>query len=330
MPTVREMLQKSGLTDAQIDAIDANAMKGIEGVYTAAETAQSTAAAASAQAERDNKAAQEAREKAELERRSNVEFYETQIVPGLTGWEAEQKRLNADLANRQAEAAFYKTQNEALKASGLLPTDSPAYVPPVVPANGTRDGQGRFVAGVPGATPGSPTFVDADQIGARIGDVAGLMSDIQWKHQTLYGTPLPISPSLLIKQADALKLSPMEYASRTFKFAEKQTALDEQQKKDHDAQIAANAVAENRKAWDEEKAKMLADQAAKDRARAEGTGNNPEVRVAPGSSKFAEVRRATEEGARPDPLKMSDAERRAATRKQIHSEILDHAEGVPA
>jgi hypothetical protein len=52
------------------------------------------------------------------------------------------------------------------------------------------------------------------------------------------------------------------------------------------------------------------------------------VRTPPGSSRFAEVARAVKEGTLPDPLKMTDAQRRAATRQQIHSEIAERESAV--
>ncbi len=340
MPTVKEILRASGLSESQIDALDAKAMSGFTGILdtaekskleaqTAAQKAEQdrqAAAAAQAQAEKDRQAAKAAQEKAEFDVRANREFYENEVVPGLTGWEAEKKALETKAANEAALAAFYKAQNDGARGAGFIPTDAPVFTPPA--ATPPRVGNGQYVANAPGSTPGSPTFMDPNQIAGKIGDVAGAITDIQWKYQALHGKPLPIAPSELIRQADALKLSPMDYASRTFNFVAREQELAEKAKQEHDAAVGAAAVAAKEVEWKEREAKLIADHAAKERLRAEQIGSNPDVRQAPGSSRFAEVARAVKEGTLPDPLKMTDAQRRAATRTQIHQEIAEREQSV--
>lgn len=340
MATVREILRQSGLSEAAIDALDAKAMSAFNGVLTTAETSRleaqqaaqkaeadrQAAAAAAAQAEKDRQAAKAAQDAAELAQRSNIDFYEQSIVPGLTGWEAEKKVLETKAANEAALAAFYKAQNEGARGAGFVPQDAPVFTPPAAPPRDNNTG--RYVAGAPGGTPGSPTYMDPNQVASRIGDVAGTLSDIQWKYQTLHGKPLPMAPSELIRQADAQKLSPMDFAARTFGFAQRERELQEQATKDREAAVAAAAIAEKEKEWKAEKDKMIADQVAKDKKIAESGGSNPDVRTPPGSSRFAEVARAVKEGTLPDPLKMTDAQRRAATRQQIHSEIAERESAV--
>ena len=325
MATVQEILLASGLTQEQINALDAKAVSAFSGVLTTAEQQRTEATQAAAQAERDRQAAKAAQDAAELAQRSNIDFYENSIVPGLTGWEAEKKALETKAANEAALAAFYKAQNEGARSAGFIPTDAPAFTPS---AEQPRNASGQYVSGAPGSTPGSPTFMDPSQIAGRIGDVAGAITDIQWKFQTLYGKPLPVAPSELIRQADAQKLSPMDYAARSFNFVAREKEIAEKAKQDHDAAIASAAIAEKEKEWKAEREKLLADQAAKERLRAEQVGSNPEIRQAPGSSRFAEVARAVKEGTLPDPLKMTDAQRRSATRQQIHSEIAERETAV--
>lgn len=322
MPTVAEILKATGVSDEEIAKIDAKWMSAFSGVLTTAEQKATEATEAAKKAENERTAATAAREAAELAGRANTEFYETKIVPGLTSWDEEKKRLLNDKTNAEALAAFLKTQNDGARANGFIAADAPAFTPPADQSQ-QRDGKGQFVSNAPGSTPGSPTYIDPTQVATKIGDIAGVISDIQWKHQTLYGKPLPIAPSELIKQADALKLDPLTYASRTFNFAQKEEEVRQNAAKDHDNQIATAARAEEETKWKAELDKVHAEQAAKDRARNESVGNNPEVRVPPGSSGVAAIRKGVQDGKLPDPLKMTDQQRRQATRQQIHTEIAE-------
>jgi len=325
MATVAEVLKQAGFSDEDIAKIDAKAITAFSGVLTTAEqkaveaTAKAKEAAdAAAKAEADRVAATAELEKVGLERRSLNEFYETKVVPGLSSWEEEQKKLRLEKAQADALAQFYKAQNDAARETGFIPKDAPTFTPP---AAQDRNDKGQYVANAPGGTPGSPTFINPVEIASKIGDVAGTISDIQWKHQRLYGAPMPIAPSELIKQADSVKLSPSEYAARTFKFAEKEEEIRQAQARAHDEEIRQKTAAEKQAEY-EAKEKALRDEfAAKEKARAEASGNNPELRAPAGASKFAEVKRAVETGQRPDPLKLSEAARRQATRQQIHEEI---------
>lgn len=343
MATVAEVLRKSGWTEDQINALDAKALAGFNGILTTAEqskveaqqaaqkaeTERQAAVTAAAQAEKDRQAAKVAQDAAELAQRSNREFYDTEIVPGLTGWEAEKKALETKAANDAALAAFYKAQNEGARGAGFIAADAPVFTPPATPPLvAPRAPNGQYVAGAPGSTPGSPVFLDPNQIASRIGDVAGTISDIQWKYQTLHGKPLPIAPSELIRQADAVKLSPMDYASRTFNFAQREQEIAAKASQDHDAAVSAAAIAAKETEWKAEREKLIAEHTAKERLRAEQVGSNPDVRQAPGSARFADVARAVKEGTLPDPLKMTDAQRRAATRTQIHQEIAEREQSV--
>lgn len=330
MPTVAEILKSTGFTDEQISALDARAVTAFTNVLTTAETAQQTAAAAATKAEADRVAMEKAKSEAESTQRGNVKFYEETIVPGLTDGDALQKKLQTEKANAEAMALFYKTQIDGAKAAGYLAADAPAFALPVDnPANpGVRDASGRFVAGTPGGTPGSPTFT-MDDVRNGLGATMGTLSDIQWKYQQLYGRPMPISPTELVRQSEANKFKdPATYASQIFKFSEKEEEIRLATAKKHDEDIAASTAAAKDAEWKVVLEKERAENAAKERARAEQGGNNPDVRTPPGSSKFAEVKRAVQEGTMPDPLKMTDAQRRVATRQQIHKDIEERVAAV--
>jgi len=273
MATVHEILLQSGFSPSQIAQLDANAVAAFSNVLSIA---------------------QQERQAAELAGRANTEFYETRIVPALTSWEAEQQQLEAAKARAEQQAAFYR---QAAIAAGLVSGDEQA-----------RDGQGRYIAGSGTGTPGSPTFIDPQEVVKRASDGLAILSDIQWRHQNLYGAPLPLSPSKLVGEADAAGLDPATYANRKFKFSEREQELERKRQQAHDDQIRHDAVAERDKFWSEK------------------SGSNPDVRQSPGSSKYGEVRRAVAEGKAPDPLKLTDQQRRSATRQAIHKEIEQREE----
>jgi hypothetical protein len=334
-PSLAEVLKSSGWTQEQIDALDAKAQSGltnyVSNVYQTAEQKQQEAATLAAKAEADRKiavesseAARVAQEKAELESRSTKEFWDNTYSPGVAAWETERQKLLQDKINADAHSAFLKAQNDGAKAAGFIPADAPAYTPTTTTTtttNGTRDGQGRFVAGQQGGTPGSPTFT-VDDVRSGFGTMLGTIPDIQWRHQALYGKPMPIAPTELVKQAEALKLSPGEYAARTFKFSERQQELDNQAKEAEKQKIIEEAQAPMKAQIEAEKAAAAKAVADNDKKWAEKIGNNPDVRIAQ-PSRFADVTRAVKAGERPDPTKMNEAARRKATHQAIMSEISE-------
>lgn len=313
--TVHEILKSTGFTDEQIAALDARAITAFTGVLSTAEQAQVAAATASAKAESERQAAQAALEANELVKRSNTEFYETKIIPGITGWEEERNRLLAEKTNNDALVAFYKAQNEGARTAGFVPADAPVFTPPapVLP----RAGNGQFVA--PGATPGNPTFTMED-VRNGLGSTMGTLADIQWKHEQLYGKPMPVSPTELVRQAEARKLDPATYAATTFNFQAREQELAAQKTKAEQDALRAEIVAAKDKEYADKEAALRAEFAVKERSFAERSGNNGDVRPAV-AAKMTEIRRAVENKERPDPLKMNDRERRTATRNAIHSEI---------
>ena len=334
--TVQEVLEKSGFTKDQIAALTKEQLKPFETILTESASSKAKAEAdlkaaqdAVARAEEERKAAAAALDKVQLEGRSNVDFYETKIVPGLTGWQNEKNDLASKLANAEALAAFYKTQNEKAREGGFVAADAPVFTPPAPPAGQVtppapvRDASGRYVAG----PTGSPVFeggFDPQAFRREAADALVEIENLRWKYGQLYGgAPLPIAPSELIKQAEAQKLPVTQYAAKIFNFQQKEQEAVAAAAKAHDDQVAATAVAAQKAEHEAEVKKIRDEYAAKERARIEGGGNNPDLRTPPGASKFAEVRKAEQEGTRKSPLMMTDAERRAATRKQIHSEIAE-------
>lgn len=333
--TVAEVLAQSGFSKEQIEAIDKKQLQAFETILTESTSAQAKAEAerkaaadAAARAEEERKAAAAALDKVQLEGRSNVDFYETKIVPGLTGWQSEKNDLASKLANAEALAAFYKTQNEKAREGGFVAADAPVFTPPA-PQAGTpppapvRDASGRYVAG----PNGSPVFegsFDPNAFKREAADALVEIENLRWKYSQLYnGAPLPIAPSELIRQAETQKLPVTQYAAKIFNFQQKEQEAAAAAQKAHDDKIAQDAVAARQAEHEAELKKIRDEYAAKERARIEGSGNNPDLRTPPGASKFAEVRKAVAEGTRPDPLKMTDAERRTATRRTIHSEIAE-------
>lgn len=338
--TIQEALRQSGFTQEQIDALDAKSLNNFGTMLTTAENDKKAAADAVTKANADFAAAKEAvakaekeradataeREKAELQYRSNVEFYDTKVVPGLTGWDEEKLKLENARVKAEAEAAFYRTQAEAAKTGGFIPTDAPGYVPPQ--NDPKRDGTGRYVTGADGGTPGSPTYMDPVKLAAQFSDKAATLSNIEWKYRKLYNDVMPIAPSQLIAEADAQKLSPDAYAEKRFGFVARETELNATRQREHEAKIASDSAAARDAEWKTKFEAREAEVAADKKKMAESGGNNPDVRLPSGSAKYAEIKRAVEVGERPNPLKMTDAQRRAATRQAIHSEIQEREGAV--
>lgn len=270
MPSVQEILRQTGFSDQEINAIDERARVAFTNVLT--------------QAEADRQAA-------ELAYRANSDFYEQKIVPAMTDMDTERQRLENERIRAQSEVAFYREQNEAARQAGFVASDAPGFQP--------RDGGGRYVAG----PTGSPVLAGGiDELREQAGQAIGILSDLQWKHQTLFNRPLPVSPSELVKRASAAGLDAVTFANREFGFDKRERELTEERQKAHDDAIRKETAAERDKVW------------------AERTGNNPDIRPA-AQAQYTEVRRAVDAGQRADPLKLSDRERHRVTRQQIRERI---------
>jgi hypothetical protein len=325
VPSLAEVLKQSGLSQEQIDALDAKFLSGVStyvsGVYKTAEEKEQAAVAAAAKAEADRKAQEElttaakaAQDAAELNKRSVDEFWNTTYNPGVAAWETERQKLAKEAADAQAAAAYYKTQITGLKDLGFTPADIPNFTPPPAP--------------VVEKTPGTPTFSE-DAIMKRLDQGVHTIQDISWKYQQLYGTPIPVSPSELVAKADAIKLSPMEYASRTFRFAEKEAEHRAAEAKKHDDGIAEAARAAEQSEWKAKMDAQASEFSAKERKMAEQVSTHPDMHLPQNSATFAEVRRATSTGERPDPTKMTPESRLKLTqenvRKHFEERQLAHA-----
>ena len=271
VPTVHEILKETGLTDEQIAGLDAKAVTGFSQVLSTAE---------------------QAAERAALERRSNAQFYDESIAPALNSWAQEK-------ANMDAQLAYYKTQMESAQASGL------EFAPPPQ----ARNAGGQYVAAAQGGTPGSPTLV-MDQIDQRLGN--GL-SNIGWamqEYQKLSGGQfLPDSFDKLAQEATEQRLPFRDYVSKKYDFAGKQAELQRKTQEEHDNKIRAEV------------------QTATDRKWAEKIGSNPDVHVAQ-PSRFADVARAVKANERPDPLNLNEQQRRQATSQAIRQEVVEHKQEV--
>jgi hypothetical protein len=331
MPTVHEILKQSGFTDEEIASkFDAKAITAFTGVLSTAEKASQDAAAAAAKADSDYQAAKAAaesaeklrveaaaaKEAAEVAQRSNAKFYDETVAPALNNWGTEK-------ANLEATTAFYKAQNEAARAAGFVPVEAPAFAPSAgtVPP---RDPAGRYVAGAPNGTPGSPTFT-MDDIDQRLG--TGI-SNVGWAIQEYArlnpGGFLPDSFDNLSKEATNSRLPFRDYVARKYDFQGKQAALQQKQQQEHDEKIRAEASAPFEQKLKEAEIAQKKAVEETNRSWAEKIGSNPDVRIAQ-PSRFADVARAVKANERPDPLSLNEAQRRQATSTAIRKEITDQA-----
>lgn len=326
MATVAEILKSSGWSDAEIQALDARAITAFSGVLTTAEQAQADAVAKAAKAEQDYQAAKAAKEAAELQGRANTEFWNDTVNPNLTEWDAKLKAADTARANAEAAAAFYKTQNEAARTSGFVPTDAPAFTAPAAPVIPTRAPNGQYVPNAPGSTPGSPTFTMED-VDRRLGNG---ISNIGWamqEYQRLTGGQfLPDSLDKLSDEATQNKLPFKDYVSRKYNFPGKQQEITQRLQQDHDAKVAAERDAVKDAEWKAKLAERETEFAAKEKTWAERNANNPDQRVVV-SSRIPELQRKVETKDLPDPLLMNENQRRANTAKMIRDTISekDHA-----
>ena len=253
MPSVEEVLRQSGLSDEQIKALDAKIISGFTGVLSAAES--------------DRQAAAQARESAEIAKRSNEKFYDETIAPSLNNWATEK-------ANLEAQAAFYRTQNEVARAGGFQFVEAPGQ---------PRNDQGRYVAGAPGSTRGSPTFT-MEAIDQRLGNgISNALWALQEHQRLTSGQFLPDPVDKLAQEADAQRLPFRDYVARKYDFQGKQAALQQKSQEEHDNKIRQQVQAERDRHW------------------AEKIGSNPDIRIAQ-SSRFADVAKAVKAGARPRPI----------------------------
>lgn len=263
--TVEEVLRETGLTDEQIKALDPKVVTGVTTLVTSANTAL---------------------EQAELAQRGVRKTLDEEINPALDKWAN-------DKASYETKLAAYEAALKAAKEGGF-------QVPDIIgkPAEPARNADGTFVAGK-NPVPGSPELVTS--IKREAGAAILSLANLNWKYQTLFGKPMPDSPSDLIREADAQKLDVISYAAKKYDFQAKEAEIKAAEQKKHDDAIVAAALADNDKKW------------------AEKVGNNPMIRQAE-VSRFSTIDKAVKAGERPDPLSMTREQRHTATRQAILKE----------
>ena len=332
MITLAEVLLKSGWTQEQIDALDAKARTGltdyVTGIEQTAAQKEKAAQDLAVKAEADRKAqeaavlaAKTALDAAELQKRSVDEFWNNTYNPGVAAWEAERAKLAKAASDAEAKAAYYEKQRESYLATlNIKPDDAPVFTPPAA----------TIPAVDPNKTPGTPTFT-INEVRDQLGNSLGTVANIQWEYRNLYGREMPISPTELLRQAEANKYKdPATYANSIFKFSEKREEIRQAEAKAHDDAIAAAAVAAKEESHKLELKKITDEFSAKERLRAEQyTGSNGDVKLPPGSAKFSDLRRAQQAGERKDPTKMTPQERRQTTLDNIHK-ALEERQAVVA
>lgn len=258
MTTVREILLQSGLSDYEVNSLDSRTVDAFSNVLT----------------------------KAETDRVSVTEFWQNVYNPGISAWENERAELARKAAQAEAKAAYLERERESLKQSGLVDSDLPNFTP------------ARTPPGQVAATPGTPQFSDSSEFVSRASQGLAAIADADWKHRQLYGSPLPISPSELVRQADAQGVDPLTFADRKFNFTKREQEMTIQ------------------KIRDEERAKVAKEFGEK-------FGPNPDVAQPRGTSGagMAQVRRDMLDGKVKDPTRMSPEERRAQTLAAIHRAV---------
>lgn len=279
--TVEDILRQTGFNDEQIKALDSRALSAFSTVLTTATAAEH--------------AAREAKEQAELAQRAQNDLFQNKISPELDRWAVEKAHQDADLAYKDAEVAYYRTQAEGARAGGFIPKDAPRFTP--APARDANNGQ--FA---PNPVPGSPgQYFTVDQGLSAMSNVTWAMSE----HQRLYGEPMPDEFQVLVRDAAAAHLDYREFVARKYKFNEKK------------AEIVAAKTAKEREALVKETEDRINKQWS------ERVGNNPNIRM-PQDSQFADIRKAQTAGQRKDPTQMTKDERRAYTQQSIQKEIAEN------
>lgn len=277
--TVEEVLKATGVSDEQIKALDPKIVEGVTKVLTTATDAQ--------------KAGEEAL-------RLQREAYDKDIAPALDNWANEK----AAFAAREAayQAALKSAAEGGFKVPEILAT-------PVKPAP-VQGADGRFVAGN-NPVPGSPGVDTTKKLTEELGSAFAFAADTQWKYRKLFGQEMPDSPTAIIREATAKRMSPSEYAAQKYNFAGKEKEIAEKAQKDHDDAIRKEVAAAKDKEWGEK------------------VGSNPDLRRSE-VSRFSEINKAVKAGTRPDPLApgLSETQRDANTRTAIRAEIAQQQTGT--
>jgi hypothetical protein len=272
--TVAEILKASGLTDEQIAALDAK----VTGAFTQVlSTASQTL------------------EQAENAKRLQAQQYDQDIAPALDKWAN-------DKAAMETKVAAYEAALKAAREGGFQIPEILAPAATVVPGSPTKDPRtGQFVA--------SGTPVAADHFKKLQDDIGGafaFVADTTWKYRSLFGNEMPDSPTVIIRESQAQRMSPADWAAKKYDFAGKEKEKRDAEQKAHDDAIRKEA------------------KDAADREWSEKVGSNPNIRQAE-VSRFTEVKNAVKEGTRPDPLKQTREQRHQSTRQAIQKELAENA-----
>jgi hypothetical protein len=268
MPTVAEIFKSQGMTDEQIAALDQKVIQGFTQVLSTAD---------------------QAKEAAELKERQLKDYVATQINPMLDEYGTKNTNLSA-------EAAFYKAQAEAANANGFLPADAPGYAATAAPRDPST---GQYVAGG-NAVPGSP---DLKQYESKIGQAVFTLADLQWRYQSLFGRPMPESPSQLAQEAAAQHMSTVDYAAKKYGFAQKEQEVAAKTRQEEIDRIVNEKVSEHKR--------QIAERQA-----------NPMLAAAE-TSQFSQSRKAVAEKKQADPLMQSKEERHQTTLANIHRDMQE-------
>jgi hypothetical protein len=340
VPTVAEVLKQSGWSQEQIDALDAKDLSGlnsyVSNVYQTAEQKEQAAVAAAAKAEADRKAAEDStaamaklKEDAEFANRNVQDFWATTYPTSLAEQNAAVQAAETARINAEALAEYYKKQNEGAREKGFVPADAPLFTPaaPIVaPSNGqTRGPDGKFIA----PTPGTPTFTE-DQVKQTIYN--GLSNSV-WalqEYQKLTGQFLPDSIDILTQEATQQKLPFRDYVARKYDFQGKQRAAQEAAAKAHDDSIRAARDAEKDAEYKVKLEAQAKDFEAKERKFAELQSTHPDMRQPVGSARITELRRASAEGERPDPTKMTPEARLKLTQDTMRNRLEERRQSQVA
>ena len=217
--------------------------------------------------------------KAETDRVSVQDFWEHTYNPGVAAWEAEKGDLARKLATAESEKARLLAYQNTLRQQGLADDAPPQML-----------------------TPGTPQFNgDANEFVSRAARGLQEIADVDYKHRALFNAPMPVTPSELIRQADARGLSPGEFAERQFGFSKKESELAAQR-----AQEAEQRIRQD------ERAKIVSKYS-------DGQSGSFNPMAASGS--MGAIRRATQEGKLVDPLKLDAAGRRKQALESIHRAV---------
>jgi hypothetical protein len=224
----------------------------------------------------------------EKAKRTAEQLFNDEITPALNSWGAKE-------ANLTAQRDYYKTLADKAASGGFIPE-----APPFKPEQG-RNPDGTFLSTGSNPVPGSPGIDVAKLQGQIVGGITAL-TDLQWKYRKLTGEEMPDSPTALLAEAEANRMPFPEWADRKYDFAGKEKAIADKKQKEHDDAIR------------KEEREIATREAA------EKYGSNPHQRQGV-VSQYSELKKGVVDGTRQDPLKMTEAQRRAATDEGIRKDL---------